>query len=384
MKLRTVMVGVVVIGGILALAGGLGLFKYRQIQAGIAAGASQQEPPTVVNMINAETGPFQRTVTAVGTVQAIRHVNVASEVAGKVVEVGFESGQIVEAGTVLLRLDASTEEADRRAAEAQRELARVTLDRVTQAASANAVSRQEIDKAKAELDSSVARVEQFRSMIDKKQVLAGFRGRMGLRNIHPGQYVDQGQMVTTLQGVDDNVYVDFSVPQMQAAALPVGAKVQVSVMGQQLPAVVTAVESLIDQATRNARIRATTSSLEGRMAPGAFVDVVIPLGEKQEVVLVPTTALRRAPFGDYVFVIEPDPTDSKILRAKQRFVTPSGSVDGRVIIASGLKPGERIAGDGSFKLREGALVMEAPPAAPATPAAASAAAGEKTPGGSGQ
>lgn len=367
MKLRTVIVGVVIIGGILALAGGLGLFKYRQIQAGIAAGASQQEPPTVVNIISAETGPFQRTVTAVGTVQAIRHVNVASEVAGKVVEVGFESGQIVEAGTVLLRLDASTEEADRRAAEAQRELARVTLDRVTQAASANAVSRQEIDKAKAELDSSVARVEQFRSMIDKKQVLAGFRGRMGLRNIHPGQYVDQGQMVTTLQGVDDSVYVDFSVPQMQAAALPVGATVQVLVMGQKLPAVVTAVESLIDQATRNARVRATTSSLEGRMAPGAFVDVVIPLGEKQEVVLVPTTALRRAPFGDYVFVIEADPKDAKSFRAKQRFVTPSGSVDGRVIIASGLKPGERIAGDGSFKLREGALVMEAPPASPVAP-----------------
>jgi len=361
MKLRSVAVGVVVIGGVLALAAGLGLYKYRQIREGIAAGENRPEPPTAVSVVEAQTGPFQRTVTAVGTVQAMRHVTVASEVAGKVVEVGFESGQVVEEGTVLLRLDASTEEADRRAAEAQRELARVTLERVTQAANANAVSRQEIDRARAEFDSSVARVEQFRSMIDKKRVVAGFRGRMGLRNVHPGQFLGEGQMVTTLQGVEENVYVDFSVPQMQAAAVPVGAAVTVSVLGQRLPAVVSAVDSLIDQATRNARVRATTSGLDGRLVPGAFVDVVIPLGEKQEVVLVPATALRRAPFGDFVFVIVADDKDAKVLRAKQRFVTPAGSVEGRVIITAGLKAGERLAGDGSFKLRDGAEVMEAPP-----------------------
>jgi membrane fusion protein (multidrug efflux system) len=367
MNSKPVIVSVVIIGTILAIAGGLGYFKYRQITEGMKEGMNRPEMSTTVSLIKAETGPFQRTATAVGTVQARRHITVASEVAGTVVEVGFESGRVVEEGAVLLRLDASTEEADMRAAEAQRDLARVTLERVTQAAGANAVSKQEIDRARAELDSSAARVEQFRSMIRKKTIVAPFPGRVGLRNVHPGQYVDQGEMVTTLQGIDEMVYVDFSLPQLQAAGLSVGSSVEVAVGGQRLAATVTALESQIDQATRNTRVRATVSSLEGRLKPGAFVDVFVPLGEPATVVLVPTTALRRAPFGDYVFLVQAD--EKGALRAKQRFVKAAGAAQGRVIITEGLEPGDTLAGDGSFKLREGALVVEAGATAPPAGAA---------------
>lgn len=362
MKLRTVLVSAAIILSVLAAAGVLGFVKYKQITKGMAEGANRPEPAETVELIQAEAGPFQRTATAVGSIQAIRHVMLASEVSGKVVEVNFTSGQIVQEGTLLVRLDSATEQADKRAAEATRDLARVMLSRMQEAASANAVSKQETDRAKAELDSGSARVDQFQAMIDKKTIRAPFTGRMGLRDIHPGQYLAEGQKITTLQGIDDEVYVDFSVPQLQAVLLPVGASVTVVIADKTFPARVTAIDAQIEQATRNARIRATMSSLGGRLIPGAFVDVRIPLGPPVDVVKIPPTAVRRAPFGDHVFVVKADPKDNTKLRAHQQFITTAGSVDGKVIIASGLAPGDRIAGDGSFKLREGVLVIPAPPA----------------------
>src|SRR5262249_13877130 len=106
--------------------------------------------------------------------------------------------------------------------------------------------------------------------------------------------------------------------------------------------------------------------------PGMFVDVRVPVGEPETVVAAPPTAIRHAPFGDQLFVIEPDPTDPVKLRAHQRFVRlggsvhmPSGDLVGGV---EGLKAGDRVAADGSFKRQDGALVSAPPPAAPASPA----------------
>ncbi len=367
MKLRPIIVGFVIITTIIAGAAGLGYWKYQQILRGMAEGANRPEQVETVQIVLAESTPFQRTTSAVGSIQALRHVTIASEVSGKVVEMRFQSGDVVEEGQVLVRLDSSTEEADRRVAEAQRDLAKLLMDRMERAASGKAVSDQDLDKSRAENQQSQARVEQFDALIAKKTIKAPFRGRMGLRDIQPGQYLAEGQRITMLQGIADEVYVDFSVPQIQSAALPLGAMVSVQVAGLELPAKITAIEAQIDQSTRNARLRATMPSLEGRLISGMFVEVRIPLEEPRQVIVASPTAIRRAPYGDHVFIIEPDPKDSKILRAHQRLVTVAGSAGGRVIIASGLKAGDRLAGDGSFKLREGVAVMEAPARTAAAP-----------------
>lgn len=241
-------------------------------------------------------------------------------------------------------------------------LNQATLDRYEQV-SANAISKQEVDRVRAELDQAKARAEQLKTTIAKKEIRAPFAGTMGMRDIQPGQYLAQGVQFTTLQGASDEVYVDFSVPQLQAAAIPVGGSVTVALPGMDVPARVVASDPRIDMTTRNARVRAVMPSLQGRLAPGMFVDVRIPLGEPDSVLTIPPTAVRYAPFGSYTFVVEPDPADAKRLRVHQRFIKPAGAAGDRVIITDGLKPGERVAADGAFKLREGALVMEPPPSA---------------------
>jgi membrane fusion protein, multidrug efflux system len=359
MKLKTFFAGVVIIGALLAVAGGLGYTKYRAIKAGMASGGHFEMPETVI-IEAAERVPFQRSITAVGTVEAVRHVMLTNELAGKVIEVGFESGQVVDEGHVLLRMDTSTERADLRSAEAAVNLADVTLRRLKTALAGKAVSEQELDRAHAELEQAQARVEQLKATIDKKEIRAAFHGRVGLRDIHPGQYLSEGKTITSLQGLADEMYVDFSVPQLQAAMLRVGSPVVVSFAGIEVPAKIIAFDSQLDLSTRNVRVRAAVPSMEGRLTPGMSLDVRIPLGEPVEVIAAPPTAIRHAPFGDHLYVIEPDPADATKLRARQRFVRVAGAVGNKVIVSEGLKEGEKVATDGSFKLREGALVNGAP------------------------
>ncbi len=358
MKWRTflAMIGALVLTA--GVAGGLGYWKWKGIQKAMRAGPPPEFPEAVV-LATVESRPYQRSFQAVGTIQAIRHITVATEVSGKVAHVGYESGQTIEEGAVILRLDTSTEEADLRAAEALVRLNQATLDRYEQV-SANAISKQEVDRVRAELDQSRARVEQLKTTIAKKEIRAPFAGKLGMRDVQPGQYLAQGETITTLQGTSDEVYVDFSVPQLQAAGIPVGGTVSVMVAGREVTARVIASDPRIDMTTRNARVRAIMPSMGGRLTPGMFVDVRIPLGEAEEVLTIPPTAVRYAPFGSYTFVVEPDPKDAKALRVHQRFIKAAGSTGGRVIIQDGLKAGERVAADGAFKLREGALVFEPP------------------------
>lgn len=358
MKWRTIFASIGALVLTLGVAAGLGYWKWKGIQKGMHAGPPPEFPEAVL-IATAEMRPYQRTFHAVGTLQAIRHITVATEVSGKVTHVGYESGQAIEEDAVILRLDTSTEEADLRSAEAMVRLNQATLDRYEQV-TANAISKQEVDRVRAELDQSKARVEQLKTTIAKKEIRTPFAGKMGMRDVQPGQYLAQGEQITTLQGTSDEVYVDFSVPQLQAAAIPVGAVVTVALPGGEVPAQVSASDPRIDMTTRNVRVRATMPSMQGKLSPGMFVDVRIPMGEAESVLTIPPTAVRYAPFGSYSFVVEPDPKDPKSLRVHQRFIKSAGAAGDRVIILDGLKPGERVAADGAFKLREGSLVFEPP------------------------
>jgi membrane fusion protein (multidrug efflux system) len=306
-------------------------------------------------------------------------ITVSNEYAGKVVEVGFESGQIIEEGALLLRLDTETERSQLAAAEAGANLARVSLKRLTDALAIGAASSQEVDRVKAELDQAEAQIGVIKTLISQKTIKAPFRGRVGLRDVQPGQYLAEGTAVATLTDVDGEIYVDFNLPQQIAMGLKAGgpsratgSEVELALPGglagaadQVRTARISAMDQMIDTRTRNARLRAVLSDEGGLLRPGMSVEVRVPLGEAQVVTTVPPTAIRAAPFGEYIFVLTPHKDHPGMYLATQRFVKTGGSVAGMRIVLDGLKPGEVVATEGSFKLKDQGLAAEPPQQAPA-------------------
>jgi membrane fusion protein (multidrug efflux system) len=351
---------------LLATGAGLAMWKDGSIKAADAAAASQPEPAESVTTAVATPREHRQTVSAIGTVLATRSVTLRNEMAGTVREVALRPGQVVEAGSVLVRLDVSVEEAEMQAQKAQATLAQTLLDRNQQASQTRAVSASEVDRARAERDIAVAQIARTQAIIARKTIRAPFRARVGLSDIHPGQYLDEGTVLTTLQGIDDTVNVDFAVPQRIAAGLRRGNNVQVFVAGDERPiaGTIVAIDARVDPATRNALIRARIGGSTDGPAPGASVRVEIPDGPPHAAVAVPVSALRKGPSGDHVFVIE-RAQDGK-MRAHDRAVQTGPVLANEVLIVQGLRAGEQVASSGSFKLRDSVLVTVADHAAAAT------------------
>jgi membrane fusion protein (multidrug efflux system) len=351
---------------VLGTAAALVAWKQASIRDSHAAAANQPEPMVAVTAALAQERESLQTTTSIGTVVALRSITLRNELAGTVREVDLPPGAIVEEGAVLVALDVAVEEAELHAQEAQAALAESSLGRMQRASQNRGASAIDVDRAKAERDVALANVARTQAVIARKTIRAPFRARVGISDVHPGQYLQEGTQLTTLQGVDDAAYVDFSVAQAVAAGLEPGDTVDVVVESGAPPvaATVAAIDARIDRATRNAMVRATIDDPNHVLAPGASVRVRIPVGEPGVAVAVPVSALRKGPSGDHVFVLEPDGADH--VRAHVRPVV-SGSVLGdEVVIRSGLAAGERVAASGSFKLYESALVGIAPEgAAPA-------------------
>lgn len=335
---------------------GLAAWKYGTIQDQAAASANQPEPMEAVTVAVAKEIEHRQTTTSIGTVLALRSITLRNELPGTVAHVRFAPGQIVEAGTVLVALDVSVEEADLRAQQAQTALAKTVLDRRRALNQDQAAAQEEVDRARADLDVAWAQIARTKAIIARKTIRAPFRARVGLADVHPGQYLNEGTQLTTLQGIDDAVHVDFPVPQHVAAGLREGDRVEVFSAGESPPldARIVALDARIDPATRNALVRARIERAEEAPAPGAAVRVRVPVGGARKAVAVPANALRKGPGGDQVFVIEPDGHGKD--RARVRQVESGAMLGDEVVIHSGLSAGERVAASGSFKLRDGVLV----------------------------
>jgi membrane fusion protein (multidrug efflux system) len=346
-----------------ATGGGLALWKIDTVREADAAAASQLEPAESVNAAVATPREHRQTVTAIGTALATRSVTLRNEVAGTVRDVALRPGQIVESGAVLVRLDVSVEEAEMAAQKAQATLAQTLLDRNEQASRTRAVSASEVDRARAERDVALAQIARTEAVIARKTIRAPFRARVGLADIHKGQYLDEGTVLTTLQGIDDTVHVDFSVPQRVAASLRKGSGVQVFVTGAERPiaGTVVATDARVDPSTRSAMIRARIAGGANSPAPGASVRVEVPDGPPLTAVAVPVSALRKGPSGDHVYVIARE-KDGR-MRAYSRAVQGGAVLGNEVLIVQGLEAGEQVAATGSFKLRDAVLVTVADHAA---------------------
>lgn len=344
---------------IVGLGGGLAVWKVADIRSAEAAAASQPEPTESVTAAVARAREHRRTATSIGTVLALRSVTLRNESPGTVRRVTLTPGQVVEAGAVLVAFDVSVEEAELEALQAEADLAKTRLDRLDRLRQQRAASEEEADQARAERAIALAQIARTRAVIARKIIRAPFRARVGLADVHPGQYLNEGTQLTTLQGVANAAYVDFAVAQRVAAVLREGDTVGV-VAGTDSsphPARIVAIDARVDSTTRNALVRARLPGGPGAPVPGASVRVLVSVGPPSTAVVVPAGALRKGPGGDHVFVIAADQEGRT--RAHLRQVRSGPLLDDEVVILEGLSAGEQVAASGSFKLRESVLVTVA-------------------------
>lgn len=343
----------------------LGTFKYQQVQAAIAQGASFQPPPEAITTIEVKEEPWNATLSAIGTATAVNGVTVAADLPGIVEAITFESGHTVRKGEVLVKLDSRQEQAQLKAAEAQRDRSRLQLDRIEGLRMKKVSSQSELDDARTEFTQADARVGEIEATIERKTIRAPFSGILGIRQINLGQYLSAGDPIVSLQALQP-IYVDFAVPQQQVETLRPGSGVTVTpddgnsgAAGRVRSGRVTAIDSLVDPATRNVRVRAEFDNPDGTLRPGMFLEAHVDLGAKSSVVTLPATAINYAPYGDSVFIVEQldGPNGVKYLGVRQQFVKLGGARGDQVAVTSGIKPGEQVATSGVFKLHNGAAVF---------------------------
>lgn len=335
---------------------GVGAVKLRMLRGASAQAASFQPPPEAVTTIVAREESWPAVLEAIGTVSAVQGVTVSADLPGVVTAIAFDSGRTVKAGDLLVQLDTRQERAQLAAAEAARALAALSLERARGLRDEGVVSQADYDRVLAEHAQAEARVGEIRATIERKQVVAPFDGLLGIRRVDLGQYLQAGQPIVPLQALHP-VHVDFGVPQQEVARIRVGRAVRVTsdAAAGAFEGRISAVDSEIDAATRNARVRATLDNRDGRLRPGMFVEAHLLLGTARSLVSLPASAVAYAPYGDSVFLLAP--ADGQGVRTvRQQFVKLAGTRGDRVGVLSGLAAGAEVVTSGVFKLRPGAAV----------------------------
>ncbi len=357
----------IMVGLVILLIAVLAFGKFLQIKKLIAS--APKPAAQVVTATKVQAAEWQPQLTSVGTLTPVRGVDVTTEIAGLVREVRFKSGDEVKAGQVLFELNADSDIAQLRALQANADLANTTLKRDKLQLQAQAISQAQVDADEADLKSRQALAAQQKALVDKKTIRAPFAGKLGITAVNPGQYLNPGDKLVTLQTID-TVYVDFFVPQKQLASLSIGQKLNLtsdSYPGVGFAAKVTSISPKIDAATRNVQVQATVPNAKRQLLPGMFANVSLDQGELKKYLTLPQTAITYNPYGSTVFLLAPPPADSKdalkddkgqaYLVAQQVFVTTGPTRGDQVAILTGLKEGQTVVTSGQLKLKNGTPVI---------------------------
>ncbi|MEO8905838.1 MAG: efflux RND transporter periplasmic adaptor subunit [Polyangiaceae bacterium] len=361
-----------VVAGLLLVVGTLGFIKFSQISMLMNMGkemAKAGPPPEMVSSSVAQTQAWQAEQTAVGTIAAVKGVALSNDSAGIVSKILFESGDLVKQGQVLVELDTSVERAQLASAQVQHDLAVVNVNRSRALIKEQVTTQAQVDTDESTVKSSATAADTIRAQIARKIVRAPFAGRLGIRAVNVGQYLNPGTQLTVLQAVGA-VFVDFSLPQQQLDTLANGMKVLVKIEGSSDPAMagtIAAVDPTIDSTTRMIKLRATVPNPDDKLRPGMFAKVAVVLPDQGQVVTVPLTAVIHASFGDSVFVVEDKPADAPggktnaagkpIKNARQQFVRLGESRGDFVSILDGIKAGQEVVSAGGFKLRNNSPIV---------------------------
>ena len=349
--------------------GGLGYFQFvfkpQMIKGFLAA---QVPPPATITAEVAQASEWVERLPAIGTLIASQGVDVASQVAGIVTALGFESGQDVPEGDKLVQLDISVELADLASADATQREADVAFKRQTDLLRKSVASEANVDTALAKRDTAVAAVNRIKALIAQKSILAPFAGRLGIRKVELGQYVSPGLALVTLQALDP-IWVDFPMPEQNIGKLKTGQIIELTVdafPGKVFKGEVTSLDARVSQETRTLLVRGTLPNADRTLLPGMFANVAVLAGEPAEVVTVPRTAITYSLYGDSVYVVKPEAATAgkaepaaggeSVYVVERRFVTTGQVRDDLVAVTSGLKAGETVVTTGQLKLNTGGHV----------------------------
>ena len=352
--------------GVLLVVAGLGTVKFKQISSLIAMGKTMEKsgpPPEPVGTAIAQEQAWEGTISTIGSIAAVRGVALSNDAPGVVSRIFFESGAFVKQGQTLVELDTSVERAQLASAEARRDLAQITATRSRALVDRSAIPRSQQDNDDAQLKTSSTDLNAIQAQIDRKIVRAPFSGRLGIRAVNLGQYLNPGTTLTVLEAID-SVYVDFSLPQQRLADVKVGMPVRVALDGTDgapRDGVIAAIDPEVDATTRSIKLRASVPNKLEKLRPGMFATVSVVLPQRAANVTLPATAIVHAAFGDSVFVVEPKkdatgPGASSAKVARQQFVKVGESRGDFVAILDGVKAGEEVVSAGAFKLRNGSSV----------------------------
>lgn len=324
--------------------------------------SSMQQPAVTVSTMKVELLPWQPTLKAVASLRAQVGVNVTTELAGMIQSIQFTPGQEVKKGEVLVQLNASAELGQLHALQAQVQLAKITFQRDKAQFNVHAVSKQTVDTDEWNLKNLEAQVEEQAATVEKKTIRAPFSGHLGINNVNPGQYLNVGDNITTLQALDP-IYADFSLPQQALAKLELGQKVRVitdTFPEQTFVGKITTIQPAVDVATRNVQVEATLPNPQLKLKPGMFAQVEVDADKPQNFITVPQSALSFNPYGDMIFVVKDSgkktPDNKPVYEAQEIFVTIGETRGDQVAILKGLKAGDVIVTSGQLKLKNGSTV----------------------------
>jgi membrane fusion protein (multidrug efflux system) len=338
-----------------AIAGGLGYQKYLQIQRQIAMG-SQAPPPISVTAATAEAAQWQRRVRAIGSLVAFQGVDVTTEVSGVITSINFDSGNRIEAGTLLVELDNRTEMANLEAAQARLASDNSQYQRLLKLMDQKFVTSNDVDTQAALVDISEAEVRVAEVALAKKRIYAPFSGKLGIRQVDLGEYVAPGDNIVTLLSLD-RLYLDFTLPEANFNDLVSEQMVEFRVRSypdKVFKARVEAWNPQLDVNTRNVAIRAVVKNDEGLLAPGMFADISLFSQRETTVITVPETAVFYNIYGEAVYVLENEPASDETAAPDYRLAARQIDVlyrrDGIAGVRSGLEAGDMVVTSGQLKL----------------------------------
>ena len=354
---------------------GYGAYWFDQFRSHAIADffATYRPPPTPVAAAEARREDVPQHLQAIGSLVAVHQVTVTSEVGGLVTAISFQPGATVKEGDLLVQLDDRPEQADLRNFQAQARYAQLTLGRSRDLVARQNAAQATVDLNQNQLDQASANIAKTQAMIAQKQIRAPFAGKLGIRQVDLGQYLNPGGAIVTLTDLDQ-LYVNLTLPEQNRSLLVIGQTVDVSVdayPGKSFQARLTAMEPQINVETRTIKLQATLENPQHLLLPGMFANARVVLPPEVGVVTVPATAVDYTLYGDSVFLIQQDGKDDKgnpVLKVVRTFVKTGERFDDRVAILTGVKPGDRVAASGQIRLNSGDAVTIAESDALARPA----------------
>ena len=340
--------------------GGLVFWTMNKIAKGKAMGAKFAPPPAAVTTVVVKGQTWQPVLSSVGSMKAVNGVVLSTDLAGIVAEIAFESGASVKKGDLIVKLDTQQEDAQVRSSEAKLSLARTDLVRKRDLITKKAIAESDYDAAESQLKQMLAAVEETKALVSRKKITAPFDGLVGIRQVNLGQYLQPGAPIAPLESLDP-IYVEFSVPQQNFDLIAVGKKVRLSasgVTGKQFAGEITAIDSRVDETTRNVMVQGTVKNPDQALRPGMFVNVEVLLPEKEGVLAIPSSAIAYAPYGDSVYIVRDaeGANGSGGKQVVQKFVKLGPKRGDQVSVVSGLKEGDEVVSSAVFKMRPKAPV----------------------------